>query len=116
MSKARATKKEFTIPADFDFEAMAGKHFGIIFGDKEYSIRVRFDAEVAPYVKEREWHWTQVVEEFDDGSIEVTLKANHLLEIRRWILSWGGGATVLEPPELVAEVAKDVQKMCEIYE
>ncbi len=116
MSKAKATKKEFTIPADFDFEAMAGKHFGIIFGDQEYVVRVRFDAEVAPYVKEREWHWTQVVEEFDDGSIEVTLKANHLLEIRRWILSWGGGATVLEPPELVAEVAQDVKRMCEAYE
>ncbi len=114
MSKAKASADTFTIPSDFDFETHAGTHFGIIFGTEEHEIRVLFDAETAPYVKEREWHWTQVVEEHDDGSMELTLRANHLLEISRWILSWGGGATVLDPPELKTMVADEVRKMCEV--
>jgi predicted DNA-binding transcriptional regulator YafY len=115
MSKAKVTKEEFVIPADFEFETYAGTHFGIIFGSEEHEIRVLFNAETAPYVKEREWHWTQVVEEHDDGSMELTLRANHLLEISRWILSWGGGATVLEPPELVEMVADEVRRMSGVY-
>ncbi len=116
MSKAKASKETFTIPSDFDFETYAGTHFGIIFGKEEHQVRVLFNGETAPYVKEREWHWTQVMEEHDDGSMELTLRVNHLLEISRWILSWGGGATVLEPPELVEMVAAEVKKMCDVYE
>jgi predicted DNA-binding transcriptional regulator YafY len=111
MTNAKATDKSFTVPDAFDFDDFAGTHFGIIFGKQEHLIRVRFDAVVAPYVKERSWHWTQVIEEQDDGSIELTMRANHLLEIMRWVLSWGGGAKVIEPPELVAMVRAEVEKM-----
>jgi predicted DNA-binding transcriptional regulator YafY len=102
----------FVVPKDFDFDDFAGTHYGIIFGQEEHLIRVPFDAASAPYVQERNWHWTQVIEEQDDGSIESTMRANHLLEILRWVLSWGGGARVIEPPELVNMVRTEVERMC----
>jgi predicted DNA-binding transcriptional regulator YafY len=39
-----------------------------------------------------------------DGGVEMKLRLGSLLEIERWILGWGGTATVLQPPELVEAV------------
>jgi len=36
--------------------------------------------------------------------VELHLKLSSLPEIERWILGWGGDATVVKPPELRAAV------------
>jgi len=41
---------------------------------------------------------------------------NHLLEIKRWILSWGSMAKVLDPPELVADLDRTIKEMANLYE
>ncbi len=41
-----------------------------------------------------------------DGGVELHLKLSSLEEIERWILSWGGNAIVVKPPELAAMVRK----------
>ena len=41
----------------------------------------------------------------------MSLALGDLREITRWILSWGGKATVLAPKELKATMKKEVQQM-----
>ena len=50
-----------------------------------------------------------------DGSIEITFRVAGLDEIRQWILSFGPEAFAVEPPELVAAVAKSHQQALEQY-
>lgn len=110
MDRAEMTADDFFIPSDFEFEKIAGRHFGIMFGEEEHGVSVRFGPEQAPYVREREWQDDQKLEERPDGSVVLSFSTNHLWEVRSWVLSWGPGATVLGPPELVEMVADSLKK------
>ena len=63
-------------------------------------IVVRFDPAVAQRVAETRWHPSQVTELAADGSLLWRARVSGVLEVRSWILGWGGDAEVLEPAEL----------------
>lgn len=115
IGQAATTGKTFIVPADFDFAALAARRFGIIGGDRDYTVKIRFAREHAPYVLEREWHGSQSIAEAADGSVVLTLTANHLLEVKRWVLSWGRGAKVLEPEELAEAVKQELAGALSAY-
>ena len=106
--RARVSGDAFQIPKDFDFEKQWRNHFGIMVGDKEVRVRVRFRADQAFYVQERDWHPEQKFTREKDGSLVMAFRTSHLFEVTRWVLSWGGAATVLEPPELAAAVRSEL--------
>jgi len=51
-------------------------------------------------VREKKWHESQQLRELKDGGVELSLKLSSLMEISRWVLSWGGRATVVRPQAL----------------
>ncbi len=108
--------QRFTIPADFSFDKFAGHHFGIFRGDRDYRVQILFESRHHPYVKEREWHRDQCLEPQADGSLLLTFTTNHLFEVKKWVLSWGGGVQVLTPPELVADIRRELQKALQAYD
>jgi predicted DNA-binding transcriptional regulator YafY len=57
----------------------------------------------------------QVVESHPDGSATVTAQITDLFEARRILLSYGKNCTILEPPELVAEIRDHVIELYKIY-
>jgi proteasome accessory factor B len=87
--------------------------FGIHSGDREYKVRVRFAANVADYIREKRWHPSQRLRELPDGGVELELRLSSLVEIERWVLAWGGNATVLEPPELAQAVRRAAEAILE---
>ena len=105
----------FEIPADFDFHKLTGSHFGVHWSSNEIDVKIHFDKSVAGYIKERKWHPSQKVEQNPDGSLVLSLTVNHLLELKRWILSWGEVAEVLEPEEFVEEVKQTIMGMHSRY-
>ncbi len=106
---------EFAIPADFDFRRLTGSHFGVHWSDALYEVRIWFAAEVAGYVLERRWRPSQKIEEQGDGSLVLSMTVNHLLELKRWVLSWGSAARVLAPEGFRADVARSVRELSELY-
>jgi predicted DNA-binding transcriptional regulator YafY len=77
---------------------------------------IRFDEYQARWIRERRWHNTQKpLEELPDGGVILRFRAGGLDEIKRWVMSFGAHAEVLEPPELQAAVAEEVGKLAEIY-
>ena len=113
--KAQVSEDTFAIPTDFDFEEQWRNHFGIMVGSDELTVRIRFRKDQAPYVQERDWHPAQEFSEEKDGSLVMTFKTRHLLEVTRWVLSWGSAATVLEPAELVEAVKAEAAAMGSNY-
>ena len=116
MEKVEMLRDEFRIPATFDFTRLTGSHFGVHWSDREYQVRIRFEREVAGYVRERCWHPSQRIDEYPDGSLTLSLTVNHLLELKRWVLSWGEMARVLSPPELARDIAASAAGMARHYE
>jgi len=103
-------EERFEYPSDFNFERFTGARFGIFWGEKNFKAKVWFSPHIAPYIKEREWHPSQEIIENGDGSIVIKFTANHLLDVTRWILSWGAGARALAPKALVEEVKRELSE------
>ncbi len=106
---AKKTGKEFLIPVDFDFQKLSGSHFGVHWSDGDIDVKIRFSKGVADYIRERTWHPSQEITEYENGEVILSLTVNHLLELKRWILSWGVDAQVLEPDSFVQEIQEMLQ-------
>lgn len=106
--------EKFVLPEDLDPARFSEHRFGIFRGDETHTVKIYFDATAAPYVREREYHPDQVIEKQGDGLL-LSFPADHLFEIKQWVLSWGAGARVLEPEVLVSEMRKEVAAMAAGY-
>jgi proteasome accessory factor B len=98
------TDETFTVDPAFDPKRLEAEAFGIVW-EKPMTVVVRFSADQAPYVREREWHPTQKLRERRDGRVELTFRAGGAFEIMRWILGWGDAAEVVRPPTLRHDIA-----------
>jgi predicted DNA-binding transcriptional regulator YafY len=108
-------KERFVVPGDFDYRKLSGGQFGIYWGEGDIEVKILFTRNAAVYVRERVWHPSQIIEENSDGSLILSLTVNHLLELTRWILSWGAMAQVLEPPLLADKIKEEMRNGAEIY-
>jgi predicted DNA-binding transcriptional regulator YafY len=98
-------ESEFTLDPGFDVARYRREAFGVVW-EKPKNVTVRFTADQAPYVRERQWHPTQRIRELRDGRLELTFRAGGTFEITRWVLGWGDAAEVIRPRRLRHHVQK----------
>jgi predicted DNA-binding transcriptional regulator YafY len=67
-------------------------------------------------VREKVWHPSQSLQARTDGSLVLTVRVTHLLEVKRWVLSYGDACEVLEPEELRQEVRAELQRTLRQYD
>ncbi len=93
----------------------ARDHLEMIFqheaGGVPVTVAIWFDARTAPFIRERRWHPTQEIQEHSDGSLTLCMVVRGLNDLKRWVLGYGKGAIVREPPELVQLVREDIERM-----
>jgi len=115
ITSVRIMDETFKLPAGLTAEKMFGDRMGIIWKDRYYRVRIYFSPEVAPFIRERQWHPAQVIKERRDGGLVLEFTTNHINEVKDWILSWGPGATVLSPGVLREKVISDVSRAAANY-
>lgn len=116
MTRVLVTKKTFSENSAPDVDQSIAPVFGVPFGDtKATEVRLRFEAEVAKPVTEREWHASQRVKRLGDGRVELFLRVRLTRQFANWIRSWGENVEVLEPKELRNEIAESARKMLARY-
>lgn len=98
----------FTRPKDFDAEALLEEAFDLTFGDP-LEAEIRFTAQAAPYVLERQWCKRQTWKPAPDGGGVLHLSTSGLQDVKRWVLSFGAQAEVLAPPELKSAVEEEIR-------
>jgi predicted DNA-binding transcriptional regulator YafY len=87
----------------FDPKRHEAEAFGVVW-ERPMAVVLRFRADQAPYVREREWHPSQQFRTLRDGRLEMRFRAGGTFEIVRWILGWGDAVEVVQPPSLRALV------------
>ncbi len=107
----RATGKTFQRQKKFSLEERLRGSFGVRSGRGNFEIVLRFDPDVADYIREKKWHASQRLRELKKGGVELSLNLSGLEEVQRWVLTWGGKATVVSPPELRRSVRAAAEKM-----
>ena len=115
ITAALSLEETFTIPSSFDFRQITGSRFGVHWGGEKEQVKIRFSPRAAPYVKERTWHPSQKITTGEDGSVVLSLTIDHSLELKRWVLSWGRDARVIEPEKLVLELQEEIEAMSSGY-
>lgn len=121
MKEVQVRQTQFPRPADFDLAEHLGGSFGVWHRPedkgKRRRIRLRFTGWAARMVSERRWHPSQELQWQGerDEVLEMVLELSRFEEIRRWILSWGPLAEVLEPGELREEIAEALDRTREQY-
>ncbi len=115
IAEARVTGDAFAKPEDFSAEKFFASALGVLGGEGDYRVVVRFTATAADRVREREWHESQVMRDLPDGGLELTLRLGALAEVSRWILGWGDSAEVIAPPELRAQVKATAEALAQMY-
>ncbi len=106
--RLETTAKPFEVQPGFDFDRYIGSSFGVI-AEPATRVRIRFERRWASYVAERTWHASQRLARLPGGALELTMEAGGTAELRTWVLSFGSGAEVFEPPELRSEVERELR-------
>ncbi len=84
--------------------AMSRSWSGVVLADTEFHATVEFSGDAAVRAKESRWHPDAVFADLGDGRIRMEIRLPALFDFLPWVLSWGNGATVIAPPELVEMV------------
>jgi len=110
----RVTDEKFAPPKDFRLDDFMCHSFKVMH-DELYTLKVRISPGWARWVGEKIWHESQKITKLLDGGLEITFRVAGLDEIKRWILSFGPEAIVLEPPKLREMVRKDLSRNLSQY-
>jgi len=102
------SKKEFSIEEYL-------KNSWIIERGDEYEIELKFTGISSRLVKEYIWHPDQEIKEIDNDRIMYKTRVNGLMEIKRWILSFGSEVEVIKPLKLRKEIKKEINNMYKKY-
>ena len=99
-------EERFDLEAGFDLTHFLGSAWEIFRGNEATQVLVLFESSLRALVARAQHHPSEKVTELADGSCEYRATVSNLSELARWIVTFGGAARAIEPPELVHEVAR----------
>jgi proteasome accessory factor B len=102
---ARLLATTFTVPDDFDIDAVVSGSWGIWQAPGQDEVLLRFDADIVDRAREALGQRAAEVTERADGGIDVRILVTSEVEMRSWVLGWGGSVEVLAPPSLRSHIA-----------
>lgn len=108
------TGVRFLPPEDFDPAAVRRAAFAVM-NDPIGLVRIRFRAETARYIAERQWAPEQSIRWRKDGSAVLEMRVQGRIELQRWVQSFGGEAEVLAPASLRAAVQRELSRATSNY-
>lgn len=115
ISNPAVLKTQFVRPVDFSPEKFFANALGVLGGERDYRVVIRFSAAVADRVREREWHESQELRDLPDGGLELKMRLGALPEIERWVLTWGAEAEVQQPKELRERMKTTTAALAALY-
>lgn len=107
----RILDEYFEPDPSFDWKKYSKNAFQVEKGDCLYEVTIMFSAKSAPFIREREWHSSQKIDEHSDGSLTLHLEVGGLQEVKRWVLGYGKEALAKSPPELVKLLRGETEVM-----
>ena len=106
------TKDKFSIPKDFKLEDHIDVQMGAWgFSGEKVKVEIEFAKGLKTYVMERTWHKGQTIRENPDGTVYLSFETNQLGQAAAWIMSFGGAAKALNPPELIEDIKRSAKQI-----
>lgn len=113
----QAVPEDFVIP---EFEDRYQHAFGIWTPYENdgamHDVCVELSGYWSRIARERCWHPSQRLEELAPDRVRVNFRLSELVEVKTWVLGFGGAATVIGPEELRELVCDEVEEMKQNYQ
>ena len=111
-----SSSERFDLPPDFKVDDYFQGTFGIFRGGVPHSVVIDFDARVAEFVRARRVHPSQVLTALPAGGVRLEMTIGDLTELGTWILGFGDTARVVEPPELIERLRRELTGALALYD
>jgi len=111
----RSSDFDYSIPEDFNYRDYIDAPLGMFIDEDVHSVELLFNKEVAPYIRERQWHPEQHIEDRSDGGVVLSFHTRQLTSVLHWVLSWGGSVQVLGPEKLVEMIKASLSEALKRY-
>ena len=98
-----------------DFRADVFPHSLGAFSGTPETVVIEFSEAEAPYVREREWHPSQHIEELDGGRIRLTLNVVIDWELQAWVMGFGPAARVITPDAFARRIVESLEETRATY-
>jgi predicted DNA-binding transcriptional regulator YafY len=105
----------FEYPADWRPDPELARWFGIDTQGGVDDVELRFDARVARYVLDRDWHATARFDRHPDGGVTLYMRTGGA-ELLSFVLEWGERVEVIRPARLRDEVQRVLRAALARYE
>jgi predicted DNA-binding transcriptional regulator YafY len=116
MTELHSSETEhFELPASFDVASYVHGEFGLGKPTKARAL-VEFDARVADEIRSKKLHRDQRIAMSPDGRLRLSVPLVNVDAFIGWVLSFGDTATVVEPPELVRQIASILERAAQRYQ
>jgi predicted DNA-binding transcriptional regulator YafY len=113
--KVNVTAEPFD-KGDFNIKKHLKNTWSIDQGDKNITFKVRFNADIARYIKEEELFVHPRMKDNKDGSMLFEVTVNNEKEFIRWILQYGPSAEILEPKSARESLKQQLSEWSRIYQ
>ena len=114
IQKIEKSEETFEYPENFDPESLLKSSFDIIYDDP-VSLRLWVSPSQAKYIRERNFFKNQTIVENKDNSLILEIETSGWNDVKRWVMSLGAEAVVLEPATLKQEIINDLKKLISRY-
>jgi len=96
------TGEDFEVPAEFRIADVFDGAFKVVNDESQplQTVRLRFTEAVAKRVREKVWHPSQRIVPDKHNGLVLEFELRSMVEVQRWILTWGSACEVLAPIEL----------------
>ncbi|HSN97874.1 MAG TPA: WYL domain-containing protein [Candidatus Nanopelagicales bacterium] len=111
-----AVTERFELPEDFSIDDHFQGQFGIWRGGEPRQVVIDFDERVTDFVRTRKVHPSQQITSLPGGGVRLTMEIGDMTELATWVLGFGETARVVEPPDLVERVKKELRGALALYE
>jgi len=108
------SKERFEYPEDFNPEQLLESSFDMIYDDPVFA-KIWLSSKQAKYIQERKFFQKQTITENDDSSLILEIETSGWEDVKRWVLSLGAEAVVLEPKKLRQELKTEIAALAAKY-
>jgi len=115
ISAVTVLDERFSPPLGFSVRDHVAGAWNIWSSAEPVEVELVFRRDAARRAKETIWHPSQLVEVLPDGRLRLTLRVGSILEIRHWVLGWGGECEVIRPVELRRDMEAEIRSMARTY-
>jgi predicted DNA-binding transcriptional regulator YafY len=112
--RVEMTTKNFD-KGDFDIHHYMKHTWSVHRGESLISFKVKFQPDVARYIKEEEMFVRPKMTDLPDGSLLFEATVNHEQGFLNWLAQYGPSAEILEPLSIRKQFIERLQRWMEIY-